>query len=79
MDTIGDFASVTDTDSDSPGGWYGPADIFAEATINFQVDFDFALTPEDENALISWGLTSNDFGAEFHFSNGCVLIFPVVE
>ncbi len=79
IDTIRDFTSVTDTNLDSPFGWYGPVDIFAQDTIKFEVDFDFARTPEDENTFLNWGLTSDDFGAKFHFSNGCVLVLPVVE
>ena len=55
------------------------ADIFAEDIINFQVDFDFARPPDEENAFINWGLTSDDFGAIFYFSNGCVLVYPAVE
>jgi hypothetical protein len=78
-DTIGDLHSVTDSMYDSPNAWYGPDDLFAGDTANFSVDFDFLFGGEFDGALQNWGLTSENFGATFYFSNGCVLVYPVVE
>jgi hypothetical protein len=77
-DDIGDLASVTDTDSDTPSAWNGPDDFYAGDTVNFRVDFDFALGGEFNGALSSWGLIPDDFGVTFYFSNGCVLEMPAV-
>ncbi len=77
-DSIGDLSSTTDTAVDSPGVWYGPDDFDAGDTIRFEADFDFALTSEYDNALLSWGLIPDDFGATFYFTNGCILEVPAV-
>jgi hypothetical protein len=78
-DANGDLHSITDTLYDSPQVWYGPGNIFAGETVYFSVDFDFILGGEFDGALQNWGLTSDNFGATFYFSNGCVLVFPAVE
>jgi len=78
-DSIGDLSSVTDTSLDSPGAWTGPDVFSAGDTVNFRVDFDFALTSEYDGALESWGLIPQDFGATFYFTNGCVLDLPAID
>ncbi len=66
-----DFSSPTNT-SASPT-WLGPRDFYAGTTVNFRVDFDFALSNEYDGALTSWGLRPEDFGVTFVLANGCPL------
>ena len=42
-DGAGDYSSTTDTQVDLPWAWSGPDDFYAGDTVNFEVDYDFAV------------------------------------
>ncbi len=70
-DSIRDYASKTDTDSDYHNAWRGPRMFVAGRTYTYQVDFDFPR--EYAWAMRRWGVQLSDFGAKFYFDNGCVV------